>query len=76
MYVCMYVCAYDSIWDGMHGQHMSLLSCITYTVPGGDVRSLLQEERTDRGIVIMGCIMEGHVPLLQLQGDRETKGER
>ena len=65
MYLCMYVCAYDSRWDGMHVQHISLLSCITYIVLGGDVRSLLQEERTDRGMAITGCKMEGRVSPLE-----------
>ena len=65
MYVCMYVCAYDSRWDGMHVQHISLLSCITYLGLGGDVRSLLQKERTDRGMAIKGCMMEGRIPKLQ-----------
>ena len=65
MYVCMYVCAYDSRWDGMHVQHISLLSCITYLVPDGDVRSLLQEERTDRGMATNDCMMEGRPPHLQ-----------
>ena len=59
MYVCMYVCAYDSGWDGMHVQHISLLSCITYLGLRGDVRSLLEEERTGRGPAIIGCMMEG-----------------
>ena len=58
----MYVCAYDSGWDGMHVQYISLLSCITYLVLGGDVRSLLQEERTGRGMAIKGCMMEGRPP--------------
>jgi hypothetical protein len=61
----MYVCAYDSRWDGVHVQHMSLLSCITYRVLSGDVRSLLEEERTDRGMAPIGCIMEGREPHLQ-----------
>ena len=65
MYVCMYVCAYDSRWDGMHVQHISLLSCITYIVLGGDVRSLLQEERTGRSPAITGCSMEGRPSYLQ-----------
>ena len=65
MYVCMYVCAYDSRWDGMHVQHMSLLSCITYIVPGGDVRSLLEKERTKSSMAIIGCTMEGRIPPLQ-----------
>ena len=65
MYVCMYVCAYDSRWDGMHVQHISLLSCITYPVLSGGVRSLLQEERTGRSPAITGCIVEGRVPPLQ-----------
>ncbi len=60
-----YVCAYDSGWDGMHVQHISLLSCIAYNVPGGDVRSLPQEERTKSGIAMIGCIVEGRPPLLQ-----------
>ena len=64
-YVCMYVCAYGSRWDGMHVQHMSLLSCIPYLVLRGDVRSLLQKERTGRGMALMGCIMEGRIPILQ-----------
>ncbi len=66
MYVCMYVCAYDSRWDGMHVQHISLLSCITY-IGGlsGDVRSLLQEERTKSSTAITGCNVEGRHPLLQ-----------
>ena len=77
MYVCMYVCAYDSRWDSMHMQHISLLSCITsYIALGGDVRSLLQEERTGRGMAIIGCIVEGRPSILQKQRDRETKGER
>ena len=59
MYVSMYVCAYDSRWDGLHVQHISLLSCITYIVPGGDVRSLLQKERTGRRMAITGCHFEG-----------------
>ena len=61
----MYVCAYDSSWDGMHVQHISLLSCITYLALSGDVRSLLQEERTGRGLAIIGCSMEGRPPILQ-----------
>jgi hypothetical protein len=61
----MYVCAYDSRWDGMHVQHVSLLSCITYLVPDGDVRSLLEEERTGRGMAIIGCPMEGRPSRLQ-----------
>ena len=65
MYVCMYVCAYDSGWDGMHVQHISLLSCITYIGFSGDVRSLLQEERTDRGMALKGCTMEGRISPLQ-----------
>ena len=64
-YVCMYVCAYDSRWDGMHVQHISLLSCIAYIVPGRVVRSLLQEERTGRGPATTGCIVEGCIPHLQ-----------
>ena len=59
MYVCMYV---HTIVDGtacMCSIHMSLLSCITYLVPGGDVRSLLQKERTGRSMAIIGCMMEG-----------------
>ncbi len=59
----MYVCV--SRWDGMHVQHMSLLSCITYIGLSGDVRSLLQEERTGRGMAIIGCIVEGRGPILQ-----------
>jgi hypothetical protein len=65
MYVCMYVCAYGSRWHGMHVQHTSLLSCITYLVLGRDVRSLLEKERTDRGMAIIGCTMEGRPPILQ-----------
>ncbi len=65
MYVCMYVCAYGSRWHGMHVQHISLLSCITYLVLSGDVRSLLQEERTKSGMAMKGCIMEGRPPHLQ-----------
>ncbi len=65
MYVCMFVCAYDSRWDGMHVQHMSLLSCITYIGLGGYVRSLLQKERTDRGMAPKGCIVEGRPLILQ-----------
>ena len=65
MYVCMYVCAYGSRWDGIHVQHISLLSGITYIVPGGEVRSLLQKERTSRSMAITGCIMEGRPPTLQ-----------
>jgi hypothetical protein len=61
----MYVCAYGSRWDGMHVQHISLLSCITYIGLRGDVRSLLQEERTDRGMAIIGCIVEGRPLHLQ-----------
>ncbi len=61
----MYVCAYDSRWDGMHVQHMSLLSCITYLALRGDVRSLLQEERTGRGMATIGCPMEGRPLPLQ-----------
>ncbi len=61
----MYVCAYDSRWDGMHVQHISLLSCIAYNVPGGSVRSLLQEERTGLSIAINGCLMEGGPSKLQ-----------
>ena len=57
--VCMYVCAYGSRWDGMHVQQISLLSCITYIALGGDVRSLLQQERTGRGMAPIGCPMEG-----------------
>jgi hypothetical protein len=60
----MYVCAYDSRWDGMHVQHISLLSCITYNGLRGYVRSLLQKERTDRGMAIIGCPVEGRpIPL-------------
>ena len=58
----MYVCAYDR---SIHVQHISLLSCITYIVLRGDVRSLLQEERTGRGMAIIGCTMEGRPPPLQ-----------
>ena len=65
MYVCMYVCAYDSRWDGMHVQHISLLSFITYISHSGYVRSLLEEERTDRGMAIKGCPVEGRPPQLQ-----------
>ncbi len=65
MYVCMYVCAYDSRWDGMHMQHISLLSCITYIVLRGDVRSLLEEERTGRSLATIGCSMEGRGSPLQ-----------
>jgi hypothetical protein len=61
----MYVCAYDSGWDGMHVQHISLLSCITYPVLRGDVRSLLQKERTGRGMAMKGCIVEGRYSILQ-----------
>ena len=61
----MYVCAYDSIWDGMHVQHISLLSCITYLGFSGDVRSLLQEERTESGTAPIGCNMEGRPSHLQ-----------
>ena len=63
--VCMYVCAYDSRWDGMHVQHISLLSCITYIGLSGDVRSLLEKERTGRGMALNGCNMEGRPPQLQ-----------
>ena len=63
--VCMYVCAYDSRWDGMHVQHISLLSCITYIGLGGDVRSLLEKERTKSSMAIIGCKMEGRPILLQ-----------
>ena len=65
MYVCMYVCAYDSGWDGMHVQHISLLSCITYIVLRGDVRSLLEKKRTKSGIAIPGCPVEGRISKLQ-----------
>jgi hypothetical protein len=61
----VYVCAYDSRWDGVHVQHISLLSRITYIVPGGGVRSLLQKKRTGRGMALTGCIMEGRPPPLQ-----------
>ena len=61
----MYVCVYDSRWNGMHVQHISLLSCITYIVLRGDVRSLLEEDRTDRGMAIPGCPVEGRVSPLQ-----------
>ena len=61
--VCMYV---YTIVDGMACMcSIYLLSCITYLALRGDVRSLLQEERTDRGMAIPGCMMEGRIPQLQ-----------
>ena len=61
----MYVCAYDSRWDGMHVQHISLLSCITYIGLSGDVRSLLEKERTGSSMATIGCTMEGRPLPLQ-----------
>ena len=55
----MYVCAYDTIWDGMHVRHISL-SCITYIVLCSSIGPHIEQESNHLGVAIIGCIVQGH----------------